>query len=257
MSGARTAVRTTRAPDDLNTSAKRAPSFVSWSQTSTSGAPSMVAFLACCAHHPAVGPYVTAAWMILRRRGSRKKSTKTSRNRMSYVWTKSHAHVTWLRRNVDQPWPSPGGREPRMYRWTVRLQTRTPSLSNSPRMRSAPQRGLRVAISRINAAREVGGRPDGREHRRQWARNPARCQRRMVARLDEQTCLTPSWRDACGESNGESLPRCPPDAARDFPLRHDELLSKKRVLRDELAVTTNEIGGESRNEPKEIDHVSR
>src|SRR5467141_609407 len=38
MSGARTAVRTTRAPDDLNTSAKRAPSFVSWSQTSTSGA---------------------------------------------------------------------------------------------------------------------------------------------------------------------------------------------------------------------------
>ena len=76
-------------------------------------------------------------------------------------------------------------------------------------------------------------------------------------RLDEQGCLTPSWRDACGESNGESLPRCPPDAARDFPLRHDELLSKKRVLRDELAVTTNEIGGESRNEPKEIDHVSR
>jgi hypothetical protein len=53
------------------------------------------------------------------------------------------------------------------------------------------------------------------------------------------------------------LPRCPPDAARDFPLRHDELLSKKRVLRDELAVTTNKIGGESRNEPKEIDHVSR
>ena len=76
-------------------------------------------------------------------------------------------------------------------------------------------------------------------------------------RLDEQGCLTPSWRDACGESNGESLPRCPPDAARDFPLRHDELLSKKRVLRDELAVTTNKIGGESRNEPKEIDHVSR
>src|SRR6267143_712237 len=136
--------RTTRAPDDLNTSAKRALSFVSWSQTSTSGAPSMVAFLACCAHHPAVGPYVTAAWMILRRRRSRKKSTKTSRNRMSYVWTNSHAHVTWLRRNVDQPWPSPGGRERRMYRWTVRLQTRTPSLSNSPRMRSAPQRGLRV-----------------------------------------------------------------------------------------------------------------
>src|SRR6266436_10301481 len=52
----------------------------------------------------------------LSRRRSRKKSTKTSRNRTSYVWTKSHAHVTWLRKNVDQPWPSPRGLEPRMYR---------------------------------------------------------------------------------------------------------------------------------------------
>src|SRR5712672_3174203 len=89
------------------------------------------------------------------------------------VWTKSHAHVTWLRRNVDQPWPSPRGLEPRMYRWTVRLQTRTPSFSNSPRMRSAPQRGLRAAISRISAALPVGGRPDCRERRRQNARNRA------------------------------------------------------------------------------------
>ena len=76
-------------------------------------------------------------------------------------------------------------------------------------------------------------------------------------RLDEQGCLTPSRRDARGESTGESLPRCPPDAARDCPMLHDELLSKKRALRDELAVTTNKIGSESRIEPKEIDHVSR
>ena len=54
--------------------------------------------------------------VIFRRRRSRKKSTKTSQNRMSYVSTKSHAHVTWLRRNVDQPWPSPRGLEPGMYR---------------------------------------------------------------------------------------------------------------------------------------------
>src|SRR5207253_1866917 len=68
-----------------------------------------------------------------------------------------------------------------MYRWTVRLQTRMPSLSSSPRRRSAPQRGLLVAISRMSAARAVGGRPDGRERRRQNARQPAWCQRRMVA----------------------------------------------------------------------------
>ena len=29
------------------------------------------------------------------------------------------------------------------------------------------------------------------------------------------------------------------------------------LYRDELAVTANKIGGESPNEPKEIDHVSR
>src|SRR5438552_18592581 len=71
---------------------------------------------ACCAHHSSVGAYVTAAWRIVRRRRSRKKSTNTSRNRTSKVCTKSHAHVTWFRRNVDQLWPSPPDRERRMYR---------------------------------------------------------------------------------------------------------------------------------------------
>jgi hypothetical protein len=39
------------------------------------------------------------------------------------------------------------------------LDTRMPSLSSSPRMRSAPQRGLRPAISRMSAARVVGRKP--------------------------------------------------------------------------------------------------
>ena len=39
----------------------------------------------------------------------------------------------------------------------------------------------RPAISRMSGARVVGGRPDRRERRRQNARKPARCQRRMVA----------------------------------------------------------------------------
>src|SRR2546428_10389863 len=128
-----------------------------------------------------------------------------------------------------------------MYRWTVRLQTRTPSLSNSPRMRSAPQRGLRAAISRINAAREVGGRPDGRERRRQKARNPARCQRRIVAGwtskvASRQAGATRAARAMVNRCQGAHRTR-----PRDLPLRHDELLSKKRVLRDDLAVTTNKI----------------
>jgi len=76
-------------------------------------------------------------------------------------------------------------------------------------------------------------------------------------RLDEQGCLTPSRRDARGESNDESLPRCPPDAARDLPVRTMSCWRKQRVFRDGLSVTANKIGGESRNEPNEIDHVWR
>src|SRR5882762_140914 len=98
-----------------STPGNREPSFVSWSQTTTCGTRSMVAFLACCAHHSSVGAEVTAAWRIVRRRRSRKKSTNTSRNRMSKVWTKSQAHVTWFRRKVDQLCPLPGGRKRRMY----------------------------------------------------------------------------------------------------------------------------------------------
>ena len=62
--------------------------------------------------------------------------------------------------------------------------------------------------------------------------------------LDEQSCLTPSRRDARGENNREALPRRPPDATGDLPLGDDELLSKKHVLRDEPGMTPNEIGRE-------------
>src|SRR5438067_6876524 len=256
MSGARIAVRTTRIPDDLNTSANRAPSFVSWSQTTTCGTRSMVAFLACCAHHSSVGAYVTAAWRIVRRRRSRKKSTNTSRNRMSNVCTKSHAHVTWFRRNVDQLCPSPRGRERRMYRCIVRLHTRMPSLSSSPRMRSAPQRGLRPAISRMSAARVVGGHPDPPR-----ATPPERAESCAMPTengrgLDEQGCFTPSWRDSRGENNREALPGRPPDAPGNLPLGDDELLSKKRVLGDQFDATANEIRGQSENESKKVDHGS-
>jgi len=45
-------------------------------------------------------------------------------------------------------------------------------------------------------------------------------------------------------------------------VRHDELLCDGtgltgETVRDELSGTANKIGGESRNEPKEVDHVWR
>ena len=42
-----------------------------------------------------------------------------------------------------------------MYFWIVRLQTRRPSLSHSPRIRSAPHRRLSRAISLINSTVSV------------------------------------------------------------------------------------------------------
>src|SRR5260370_536573 len=68
-----------------------------------------------------------------------------------------------------------------MEGWSVRLLTRMATLSSSPRIRSAPQRGLLLAISRMSAACPVGGRPTGRARLRKSARNPARCHRKIVA----------------------------------------------------------------------------
>src|ERR1019366_5929534 len=48
-----------------------------------------------------------------------------------------------------------------------------PTLSSSPRMRSAPQRGLLRAMSRMSAAGAVGGRPDGLERRLHLRLDPA------------------------------------------------------------------------------------
>src|SRR6266478_1476287 len=130
-----------------------------------------------------------------------------------------------------------------------------PSLSSSPRMRSAPQRGLCAAISRIRVARGVGGCPGRRERRRQNARNPARCQRRMVAGWMKD-CVTPSWRHSCREDNHEALPGSPPNTTGELPLCDDKLLTKKRVLRDQFYAAANEIRGHPGNEPKKVDHVS-
>jgi hypothetical protein len=74
--------------------------------------------------------------------------------------------------------------------------------------------------------------------------------------LDKQGCFTPSWRHSRGENNRKALPGRPPDAADNLPLGDDELLSKKRVLRNQFDATTNEIGGQPGNEPKKVDHVS-
>jgi hypothetical protein len=88
--------------------------------------------------------------------------------------------VTWFLRKVLHLWPSPGTLSGQIA-LDVRLETRIPILRSSPRIRSAPQRGLRVAISRMRPACRLGLRPLGRERQRQKRRKPAWCHRSTVA----------------------------------------------------------------------------
>ncbi len=74
--------------------------------------------------------------------------------------------------------------------------------------------------------------------------------------LDEQACFPPSGRESRGENNRQSLPACPTYAAGKLPLRGDELLSKKRILRNQFTATANEIRGQPDNEPKKVDHLA-
>ena len=73
--------------------------------------------------------------------------------------------------------------------------------------------------------------------------------------LDEQDCVTPSWRHSCRQDN-EALPGSPPNTTGELPLCDDKLLTKKRVLRDQFYAAANEIRGHPGNEPKKVDHVS-
>ncbi len=88
------------------------------------------------------------------------KNAKSDWNPRSTTWRKSQAQIAeaWLRTKVAHGWPRPGGRggrAARMWRWTVRLPTRMPSLRSSPRMRSAPHSRFSAASRWISATVSV------------------------------------------------------------------------------------------------------
>jgi len=72
----------------------------------------------------------------------------------------------------------------------------------------------------------------------------------------DEDCVTPSWRHSRREDNHEALPGSPPNTTGELPLCDDKLLTKKRVLRDQVYAAANEIRGHPGNEPKKVDHVS-
>jgi len=90
----------------------------------------------------------------------------------------------WFSRNVRQVCER-GFERRGMRRATVRCETSNPSLSSSPWMRGAPQRGLASAMVRTSWAisAPIGGRPvrPRRDFQVQKARKPCRCQRITVS----------------------------------------------------------------------------
>jgi len=82
----------------------------------------------------------TPTWMTLRDRISRMKKANSERKKRSVTCKQSHAQMSlaWFCRKVAQFCPRRlGVRVCLMYFCMLRLQTRMPSLSNSPRIRSA------------------------------------------------------------------------------------------------------------------------
>jgi hypothetical protein len=72
-----------------------------------------------------------------------------------------------------------------MYFWIVRFETRTPSFRSSPRMRSAPQSSLSMAIRCMSSLVSISVRRAERTCDRDLAlqkrRTPSRCQRSTVS----------------------------------------------------------------------------
>ena len=181
MSGAWGAIRTTRAPDDARTRVKRAPSFTSRSQTNTAGTASRVAFRAGCAHHSSLGAYVTAAWTIVRRPRSRKKEHEDLAE-PDVVGLHEVARPRDVIPQEGRP-ALPVAAGPRATHVPLDGSLADADAELEQLAAEALRAPARIAggHSRISAARAVGGRPDGRERRRQNARQPAWCQRRIVA----------------------------------------------------------------------------
>jgi hypothetical protein len=73
--------------------------------------------------------------------------------------------------------------------------------------------------------------------------------------LDQQSGLTPSWRNSPGEYDCQPLPGTPLDTTDDLALGQNQLPSKEHVLGNEFDTSANKIGQQSRHEPKKVDHL--
>src|SRR5438309_6249580 len=119
-----------------------------------------------------------------------------------------------------------------------------------PEYASEASAELRVVVADDNLWRVIHGGVPGLLRAPPRAMPPERVESCVMPAkngrgLDEQDCVTPSWKRCQGVHRTRPV----------LPLCDDKLLTKKRVLRDQVYAVANEIRDHPGNEPKKVDHV--
>src|SRR5260221_7221821 len=230
------------------TRAKLTPNLSSLSRMRYFGlTPKAVASRSCCAVHASVGDRVTPTWITLRECSSMMKKANSERKKRSMTGRKSHAQICWacVCKNVLHLCP-PGlvVRTALMYFWIVRLLTRSPSLSNSPRMRSAPHRRLSLAISliKVTVSWDILGVVEAAlDLYFQKSLKPRRCQREPRLWLNDDEGLFPSPHYSCQQDQEHPIRL---RTGRSFHLspQDDQLLTQEGVFCHKLGLATGKVG---------------
>jgi hypothetical protein len=134
--------------------------------------------------------------------------------------------------------------------WMVRLQTRRPSFSSSPRMRSAPQSRLSVAIRLIKAmvsAATLGWWEEAFDLRFQYTRKSSRCHREPRIWLHDHESLLPGPNQP-GQQDQEDAIGVRACGPFHLPLEDDERLSQEGIFRDKLGLASAKIGESSKRQ---------
>src|SRR6266700_418569 len=138
------------------TRAKQGPNLLSLSRMRYFGVcPYGVASRSCCAVHASVGERVTPTWITLRDCSEGVEERK-ERAEQEVSHLEAHRKPTFLLHDCGEKFSSSvpmieAGAHVACTFGSCGRHTRIPSLSNSPRIRSAPQSRLFLAISLINA----------------------------------------------------------------------------------------------------------
>ena len=130
-----------------------------------------------------------------------------------------------------------------MYFWIVRVQTRRPSLSNSPRIRSAPHSRLSLAITLINSTVSVeifGLGAAALDLYFQYSFNPWRCQREPRLWLNDEQRLLPGPYCSC-QKDQEHPVGLLEDWSFDVSAEDDEWLAQKCIFCHEFGLASGKV----------------